>query len=262
MRFYEASAGDGSLAVQRKADRSPLTEADLASHETLESGLRALTPELPILSEESDHSSIKERHQWRRFWLVDPLDGTREFIERSGEFTINIALVDDGRPVLGFIHEPLRGITNIGVPGQGAWRATQNGAALRWQTLRTRQLPERELVVLSSHRHRNERLAATLELLSERYHLERRNSGSALKFCDLAAGRGDVYPRFSLCSEWDVAAGDALVNAAGGQLWGVDGQPLRYNARDTLLSPHFVAVGDPRQSLWEELLQHLPEVDG
>ena len=255
LTHYDA-AGDG-IAVQKKADHSPLTEADLASHRVFEEGLRRLTPHLPLLSEESDAQALRQRRQWSRFWMVDPLDGTREFIERSGEFTINVALLDSGRPILGLIHEPLKARTYVGIPGRGAWSATRIDGALTWEAVRTRRLPARECIVLSSRRHRNQRLEATLEFLAKRHRVERRNRGSALKFCELAAARGDCYPRFSLCSEWDVAAGDALVCAAGGQVLGADGAPLRYNAGDTLLSPHFLAVGDSQAPLWKALLNNL-----
>ena len=253
----DAAARGGAMIVRKKADHSPLTEADLASHRVLEEGLRRLTPQLPLLSEESDAQALRQRRQWSRLWMLDPLDGTREFIERSGEFTINLALLDAGRPAFGLIHEPIEGRTHVGIPGQGAWSATRIGGALRWEAARTRRLAERECVVLSSRRHRNPRLEATLEFLAARYRVERRNRGSALKFCELAAGRGDCYPRFSPCSEWDVAAGDALVCAAGGQVLGADGAPLRYNAGDTLLSPHFLAVGDAEAPPWKALLARL-----
>lgn len=263
LTHYDAAAGadaaqaGGGIVVHKKADHSPLTEADLASHRVIEAGLRRLTPHLPLLSEESDAQTLRQRRQWSKLWMLDPLDGTREFIERSGEFTINLALLDAGRPTLGLIHEPLTGATHVGIPGHGAWRATRIDGAVQWQAARTRRLVERECVVLSSRRHRNRRLEATLEFLAAGYRVERRNRGSALKFCELAAGRGDCYPRFSPCSEWDVAAGDALVCAAGGQVLGADGAPLRYNAGDTLLSPHFLAVGDAQAPPWTALLAHL-----
>jgi len=189
--------------------------------------------------------------------MVDPLDGTREFIERTGQFTINVALIDDHRPQLGLIAEPRRGRYALGIVGDGAWCCEYVEDAWRFSPMGTRALPEQELVVLASHRHRNERLSQTLAFLESRYELQRLNSGSALKFCDLAAGRGDCYPRFSPCSEWDVAAGDALVSAAGGSLWGLDGRPLRYNDRESLLSPNFLAVGDSSQELWQIMLDEL-----
>jgi 3'(2'), 5'-bisphosphate nucleotidase len=189
--------------------------------------------------------------------MVDPLDGTREFLERSGEFTINVALIVAQRPVIGVLYEPMTHAANLGIPGEGAWRLCRNGEHWASVPLQTRALPTDHMTVLASRRHRNPRLDLCLEILSASHSLERQNSGSALKFCDLAAGRGDFYPRFSPCSEWDVAAGDALVCAAGGEVLGLDGQPLKYNARDTLLSPHFLAVGDREAPLWSALLAAL-----
>lgn len=253
--FYDA--GDDGVEVRQKADRSPVTEADLASHHLIVDGLRDLTPEVPILSEESSGAELARRRDWSRFWMVDPLDGTREFIERTGQFTINVALIENHRPVLGLIAEPRRGRIALGIVGDGAWYCERAGGQWQFLAIHTRSLPREELVILSSHRHRNERLSQSLAFLESRFELLRQNSGSALKFCDLAEGVGDCYPRFSPCSEWDVAAGDALVTAAGGRLTGLDGRPLRYNDRDSLLSPNFLAVGDPSQELWEVLLDEL-----
>jgi 3'(2'), 5'-bisphosphate nucleotidase len=244
-------------AFTRKADRTPLTEADLASHRILCAGLAELTPDVPVLSEESTPAEIAARRDWQRLWMVDPLDGTREFLEGNGEFTINIALIDQGRSRVGLLYQPVKKQAWLGVVGEGAWSLRRGAGGWTPSALHTRRLPPDTLVVLASRRHRNDRLATALEVLGGERELERRNSGSALKFCDLAAGFGDCYPRFSPCSEWDVAAGDALVTAAGGAVLGIDGQPLRYNARASLLSPHFVAVGDTRPELWAPLLHAL-----
>ncbi|MFO7552718.1 MAG: 3'(2'),5'-bisphosphate nucleotidase CysQ [Haliea sp.] len=253
--------GDSGLSA--KADDSPLTHADLDSHVHLRDGLAALTPDLPLLSEESSPGTKARRHSWSRFWLVDPLDGTKEFVAGTGEFTINIALVDDHRPVLGMLYVPLQKIAYVGIPGDFAARfSSGDGHAWERQPLATRPLAEhgdnveaRGLTVLASRRHRNRQLDACLAWLeSRRGPLQRENSGSALKFCRLAEGRGDVYPRFSPCCEWDVGAGQALLEAAGGSVLGLDGKPLRYNCRDTLLSPHFLAVADADSPLWQELL--------
>ncbi|MEE4279997.1 MAG: inositol monophosphatase family protein [Halieaceae bacterium] len=273
-------AGATPGLLREKSDRSPLTLADLASHEILAVGLAGLTPDIPLLSEESPPEAVAGRRAWPVLWMVDPLDGTREFLERSGQFTINVALMRNGRPELGVIYEPLAECACVGIvggraggedkggggegsggeeAGAGAWRFRRDSGG-DWirEPLATRGLTGPSLTVLSSHRHRNERLQAALAFLGERFALSRHNSGSALKFCDLAAGDGDIYPRFSPCSEWDVAAGDALVTAAGGAVWGLDQQPLRYNSRDTLLSPNFIAVGDPASGPWGELLEDLP----
>lgn len=248
--------GDRELneRLRSKSDDSPLTRADLASHRLLHDGLAVIDASTPLLSEESPPEAIAGRRQWSRCWMVDPLDGTREFLERTGQFTINVALIEGQRPVAGLVYAPLAQHGSLGIVGEGAWLCEWTGTDWTYATLETRALPPDRLTMLSSHRHRNPRLDLTLDLLSRDRELDRANSGSALKFCDLAAGRGDIYPRFSPCSEWDVAAGDALVTAAGGAVLGLDGLPLRYNARDTLLNAPFLAVGDPGQSLWATLL--------
>ncbi|MFK7828890.1 MAG: 3'(2'),5'-bisphosphate nucleotidase CysQ [Congregibacter sp.] len=249
---YEDTSRSGLL--RSKTDKTPLTEADLASHRMLSEGLGGLSPGTPILSEESDAGEIAGRRQWDRLWMLDPLDGTREFLDRTGEFTINIALIEAQRSVLGLVYQPMRKQGFLGIPGAGAWRVWRDSSGWQTESISTRVLRNDELVLCASHRHRNPRLDTTLAFLGESRALTRRNSGSALKFCDLAAGEGDCYPRFSPCSEWDVAAGEALVTAAGGAVLGLDGKPLRYNARDSLLSPHFIAIGDPDTSLWSDLL--------
>ena len=157
-------------------------------------------------------------------------------------------------PVLGLLYVPLAKTGYVGIPGQGAWRCRDGDDS--HEAITTRILkPGEPMTVLASRRHRGERLSACLDYLEANWgQIERDNSGSALKFCQLAEGRGDFYPRYSPCSEWDTAAGQALLEAAGGALLGLDGQPLRYNARDSLLSPEFLAMGDPHNPLWQGLL--------
>ncbi|MCR9106577.1 MAG: 3'(2'),5'-bisphosphate nucleotidase CysQ [Gammaproteobacteria bacterium] len=251
---YDSSeSGD----FQAKGDDSPLTHADLDSDRILQQGLHRLTPMLPVLSEESSALDLEHRQEWLRYWLIDPLDGTREFLSRSGEFTINIALVDEHRPVLGLIHLPLTGQTYLGIPGQGAWlygpgaKAQSSAVALA-----TRRLVAGEpLLVLSSKRHRGASLQGCLDWLTAHWGpIERINSGSALKFCQMAMGQGDLYPRYARCCEWDTAAGQALVEAAGGAVLGTDGLPLRYNTRDSLYSPSFHAIADPANALWPRFM--------
>ncbi|GAB4174065.1 MAG: 3'(2'),5'-bisphosphate nucleotidase CysQ [Wenzhouxiangellaceae bacterium] len=225
--------------VEHKGDSSPLTEADLASHELIIRGLRELTPDIPVLSEESSRLDVAERASWTELWVVDPLDGTREFVSRNGEFTINIALVRNQRPVLGLIAVPVSGEIYTGIVGQGALRWSQTGQA---DTIRTRRPAARPPVVLGSRSHRNPRSDEYFSSLGPHRLISR---GSALKFCAVAAGEADFYPRLGPTSEWDTAAGDAIVTAAGGRVCLPDGRPLRYNARDSLLNGDFVVVGDP-----------------
>lgn len=241
----------GAFVVEAKDDHSPLTAADLASHHILVDGLRALAPELPVLSEESAAIDIAQRRAWPRLWLVDPLDGTREFVKKNGEFCVCIALVDDGVPVLGVVHAPVSGVTWSALAGVGAWRR-EAGAGEAMLPPRPppatasvggvdSSKPEPVLRVAASRSHLDPRTAALLERLPA---AERVPMGSALKFALLAEGRLDVYPRFGPTSEWDTAAGQCLVEATGGAVLDLEGRPLRYNRRDTLLNGDFIALGD------------------
>ena len=231
-----------TVQVDRKDDNSPITEADRAAHHILHDGLMALCPNIPVLSEESTELQIAKRRQWQSCWLVDPLDGTREFIDRTDAFTINVALIWQARAVLGFIVSPVTHELYIGAPGVGAWRCTQDACT----PLRVRHLDVLSpLRVLASVRHSNARVLAVLERLDGVCSgTERINAGSAVKFCRLVDAEADIYPRTSPCYEWDVAAGDALVTAAGGFVRNAAGQPMCYNERDTLLVEHFVAGAD------------------
>lgn len=247
----------GADAFEAKGDESPLTQADLASDQILQAGLARLQPHFPVLSEESSAEQAAGRREWPSYWLVDPLDGTKEFLARTGEFTINIALIKAHKPVLGVLYVPLQNTAYVGIPGVKALRYRWHADGRREESvLAASALREgAALVLLASRRHRGQALQGCLDWLDRHWgEVERRNSGSALKFCDLARGKGDFYPRFSPCCEWDVAAGQALVEAVGGAIIGLDGQPLRYNLGDTLYSPNFYAIADPRHPLWERLL--------
>ena len=238
------------FAVERKDDRSPLTEADLASHRLLVAGLEALTPDIPVLSEESVALDPAVRRAWPRLWLVDPLDGTREFVKKNGEFCVCIALVERGAPVLGVVHAPVTGVTWSAAAGEGAWRREAGGADVALASHDASPAcgpgavtPPAGLRVAASRSHLDPRTAALLERLPE---AQRVPMGSALKFGLLAEGRLDLYPRFGPTSEWDTAAGQCLVEAVGGAVLDLEGRPLRYNQRDTLLNGDFVAVRDAR----------------
>ncbi len=248
----------GAQDFEAKGDDSPLTRADLASHGVLQAGLSALDSLIPVLSEESLPADIASRHQWSCYWLVDPLDGTKEFLARTGEFTINIALIDNHRPVLGVLYLPLERLAYVGIPGVLAQLYSDAGAG-HWSVseLATRHLQTgATLSVLASRRHRDARLHACLAWLGEHWGpVSRSNMGSALKFCRMASGQGDFYPRFSPCCEWDTAAGQAVLEAAGGCLLDLDGKPLRYNCRDSLYNPPFYAVADAAHPLWRQLLE-------
>jgi 3'(2'), 5'-bisphosphate nucleotidase len=233
-------------AVEYKADDSPITRADRAAHEILAARLAALTPGIPVLSEEADDAhAFGARRDWRELWLVDPLDGTREFIGRNGEFTVNVALVRDHEPVLGVVAAPALGQTYFAARGHGAF-CSDGGAPAR--RIHTRSAAD-PLVVVGSRSHRGDSLDGLLAKLGPH---ELRPTGSALKFCLVAEGSADFYPRLGPTSEWDTAAAQAVLEVAGGAVTTLDGTPLRYNQRDTLLNPHFIAYGD-RSRNWPAL---------
>ena len=244
----------GEVAVSQKSDASPVTEADHASHRLICQTLQVLTPEIPILSEESTLEQLIGRREWPVCWMIDPLDGTREFIDGTGEFTVNIALIVDAEAVLGLIAAPNRGHIDFGVPECGAWRYPLFSSG-EGEKLMTRSLdPSAQLVMSASARHREERVQIMLNRLSDVAEgAVRLNAGSALKFCDVASGVADIYPRTSPCYEWDLAAGDALVRAAGGRVTTLEGAPIRYNQWDSLKAPKFMAAGD-RQIDYLELI--------
>ena len=244
-----------NFEVETKADATPLTQADLRAHQVILDGLRALAPDLPVLSEEAEPPPFRERRQWRRYWLVDPLDGTKEFVNRNGEFTVNIALIEDGTPVLGVVGVPVGDAVYVGERREGrAFRVDANGRT----RLQARPMGANAITVVASRRHGSDRLARYLGVLAERFEVARKPVGSSLKLCILAAGEADLYPRLGPTSEWDIAAAHAVLAAAGGAVMRLDGTPLVYNAKESLLNPDFIAVADPRYP-W---LARLPSARG
>lgn len=229
---------DGAFAVSQKGDDSPLTLADLESQRVILEGLSRITPDVPVLSEESAEVPWSTRRAWRELWVVDPLDGTREFVKRNGEFTVNIALVVDHEPVLGLVSAPARGLLYWGAAGVGAF-THHRGAP---QTRIAVAAPASPLRVVGSRSHGSPQTADYLARLGA-YDLT--GIGSSLKFCLIAEGKADLYPRFGPTSEWDTAAGQALLEAAGGQVTRPDGHRLRYNCRESLLNGDFIAFSQP-----------------
>lgn len=260
--ILEVYSGSADLQAQWKADDSPVTAADQAAHQILCRGLAALDPHRPILSEEAEPAPFSERQTWSHYWLLDPLDGTREFLQKNGEFTVNLALIEDGRPVFGVVHVPVTGITYWGLAGRGVQpgRAVKLSEGGQTRSLRTRTLSDRlqrglPLSILASRRHGQAPLEGLLRYLQDRVGtLDCVSLGSSLKFCHIAEGLGDFYPRLAPTSEWDTAAAQAVVEGAGGQVVGLDLRPLRYNQKAELLNPDFFVWGDP-QYPWCELLQ-------
>jgi 3'(2'), 5'-bisphosphate nucleotidase len=226
--------------ARAKADNSPLTEADLRAHRLIVAALATLEPRLPVLSEEAADIPFAERSRWDRYWLVDPLDGTKEFVSRNGEFTVNIALIDSHRPVLGVVHIPVSDTTYSGIPGLGAWREANDRGRL---PIGVRRVIRPPLRVVGSRSHGNPALESALAGLAP---CELKSAGSSIKLCMVAEGSADLYPRLGPTSEWDIAAGQAVVEAAGGQVVRIsDGTALRYNSGESLLNPDFLAYGDP-----------------
>lgn len=226
------------FTATEKADHSPLTEADLAAHQIIVAALRELTPEMPVLSEESAQIPYAVRRGWERYWLVDPLDGTREFIKKNGEFTVNIALIEHGEPIIGVVHVPVTATSYLGCKGVGAFRQDAKGNA----PIQVQLPPASPPRVVASRSHRGPEVDAFLDKLGPHDVV---SVGSSLKFCLLAEGRADIYPRLGPTCEWDTAAGHAVAAAAGATVTDVNGAPLRYNQKETLLNPYFLVIGDP-----------------
>ncbi len=240
-------------AVTAKSDDSPVTAADLAAHHLLLAGLTALAPEIPVLSEEAADIPLSERAQWTRWWLVDPLDGTKEFIAGSEEFTVNVALIEQGRVVFGVVGIPTSGRCYFGGAGLGAFRSEAQGEA---EPVSVRIAPSEAFVVVASKRHSSPAQERLLAGLSEQFgDLQMANIGSSLKFCLLADGNADCYPRLAPTSQWDTAAAQGVLEGAGGEVLDLKGRPLTYEARESFLNPSFLAL--PQAAAWRDQLVQL-----
>ncbi|MDM5069796.1 3'(2'),5'-bisphosphate nucleotidase CysQ [Aeromonas salmonicida] len=227
------------FTVEYKGDESPLTAADKGAHEVIVQALAGLTPDIPVLSEESGPEVMGLRHGWSRYWLVDPLDGTKEFVSRNGEFTVNIALIEDGKPLWGLVYAPVLDRLWYGGKGMGAWRVA-DGKREAIQTLPHQEGSPWRVVGSRNHLSRE-----TLDYLArfgdiERGEIELVSMGSSLKFCIIAEGGAELYPRLAPTCEWDTAAAQAVLEGAGGSVTRLDGSPLAYNKPD-ILNPWFVA---------------------
>lgn len=233
MDIYETDFRVGS-----KPDDSPLTAADLAAHHCLAEGLDALRPQYPVLSEESAEIDATERAQWDTYWLIDPLDGTKEFIKRNGEFTVNIALIHKHQPVLGVVYAPAKDLCYFASEGCGAYRRTGTESPA---SIRVTSTAPATVRVVGSRSHATIALSLYLSRLGEHALV---SIGSSLKLCLIAEGTADLYPRLGLTSEWDTAAAHCVVKEAGGEVVDLTGEPLSYNRRDSLLNPYFLAYGD------------------
>ncbi len=238
------------FSIYEKEDKSPLTEADLKSHDIIFAGLQSLG-EVPILSEEGKDIPWEERQHWERYWLVDPIDGTKEFIKKNGEFTVNIALIERNVPVMGVVAVPVLGVMYFGMRGVGAWKESNNGIRTEL-TVRTPPA-EKGWRIVGSRSHLSDTTKALAQWLPGSEFV---SMGSSLKFCVVAEGNADIYPRFGPTSEWDTAAAQAVVEAAGGQVVKLNLEPLRYNQKDSLLNPYFVVCAEI-STAWAEFVEPL-----
>lgn len=229
------------LGVELKSDDSPLTLADRAAHSIIVSQLKSWCPEIPVISEESEPEEMVLKDDTSRFWLVDPLDGTKEFIKKTGEFTVNIALMDRQKgPVAGIVHAPAIGVTYLAEKGKGAWKWFQEGNVLEKQSISARKTDIENLCVVASKDHAGPLVEAMLKKLPG---AQLTSMGSSLKFCLVAEGKADLYPRFVPTMEWDTAAAQCIVEAAGGIIVTTELTPLNYG-KETWKNPSLLTFGD------------------
>lgn len=253
VRSAVAEAGAEILAIyadpsrfdtEHKEDDSPLTAADVAANRLLVSRLQELTPSIPILSEESKQAAWSERRHWTDCWVVDPLDGTKEFLKRNDEFTVNVALVRDNKPILGVVYAPALQRWYYATRDDGAWR--QDGQKAPMKIAVRDKVADRPWQVVGSRSHNTPEVDAFIERLGE---AEMLAMGSSLKLCLVADGSADLYPRLGPTSEWDTCAAQAVVEQAGGHVLDAGtGEPLTYNARESILNPHFIVCARPDPS--------------
>ncbi|MDN3614733.1 MAG: 3'(2'),5'-bisphosphate nucleotidase CysQ [Vibrio gallaecicus] len=233
-----------------KSDDTPVTSADLAAHKLIEQRLTELTPDIPVLSEEAADISLEQRKQWDRYWLVDPLDGTQEFIARSGDFATIIALIEHNRPVMGVVYAPVSGVTYYAYHGKGAWKIPELADSVKIKT-HHHELPNQSIAMAISRRQDINRITSCM---SSAWNYDLVPLGSAaLKACLVAEGAVDCYLRLGPTGEWDTAATQCIVEEAGGRILSTQLEPLSYNERETLENPNFIVLGDENLP-WDEIL--------
>ncbi|MFH4562371.1 MULTISPECIES: 3'(2'),5'-bisphosphate nucleotidase CysQ [Vibrio] len=234
-----------------KSDETPVTSADIAAHKLITERLSELTPDIPVLSEEDADISLEQRAQWERYWLVDPLDGTQEFIARSGDFATIIALVDNNKPTMGVVYGPVSGVTYYAYSGKGAWKIPDMSDSVKIHTHKHEQ-PEQSIAIAISRRQDINRITSRM---SSAWNYDLIPLGSAaLKACLVAEGAVDCYLRLGPTGEWDTAATQCIVEEAGGRILSTQLEPLSYNERETLENPNFIVLGDADLP-WNEILQ-------
>jgi len=246
-----------TISTHKKADDSPVTAADIAAHNILLAGLQTLLPDTPVLSEEAHIPSFHERSQWQRYWLIDPLDGTKEFIQRNDEFTVNIALIDRGKPVLGVVYVPASHDCYWGGAEIGAYKLSQ-GKTVAIHTRTLSRDAHDNIHVVASRRHGTDKLSHFENALNRAFHSVTYHAiGSSLKLCLIAEGKADIYPRFAPTCEWDTAAAHAVVEGAGGVLQDLQFGHIGYNGKTNMLNPYFYVFGDETYP-WQSLLSKIP----
>lgn len=241
---------DTNFTVDSKADNSPLTAADIEAHNIICASLKELSPELPVLSEESMAIPYDQRQKWQHYWLVDPLDGTREFIKRNGEFTVNIALIENHQTKLGVVYVPVTRTCYYAASSLGAGKINATGLT---ESIQTKSSCTNKIIFAGSRSYNHAKQQALVEQLDN---AEIITTGSSLKFCLVAEGKVDIYPRFGFTSEWDTAAAQCIVEEAGGCVVDMQFNPLRYNTKDSLLNPEFLVIADPSFK-WQHYLEKI-----
>ncbi len=246
MQVYSTDFG-----VIKKADNSPLTQADVAAHNIIVDALKGLTPDIPSLSEESENVSSDVRKQWQRYWLIDPLDGTREFVKRNGEFTVNIALIEHHKPIIGVVYAPVKQLLYFASHQKGAYRQQNESPVER---INIKKFDASKPIIAGSRSHQDQKLLNFIQNIETKLGVapELISMGSSLKICLVADGTADVYPRLGPTFEWDTAAGHCVLNEAGGDIVDEQGATLSYNTKSSLLNPHFFATNGALQ--WEKYL--------
>ncbi len=246
MEYYRSP---DEVSVNIKLDETPVTEADIAAHKIIKLSLERLIPGVPVLSEEAANIPFTTRSQWQRYWLVDPLDGTKEFIHRTNDFTVNIALIEDNQPILGVIYAPVWDVLYYAIKGQGAYKQTTDHDPY---VIQTRAVAEKNFVMAVSRRHGRQRVQQFID--HYKGHASVVSRGSSLKSCLIAEGDADLYPCLGKTSEWDMAAAQCIVEEAGGMMINLELQPLRYNTKQSLLNPPLLVVGDKDYD-WQQCIK-------
>lgn len=242
----------GDFDSYEKDDESPVTSADYLANEIITQHLEKVTPHIPIMSEETKHASLEERSEWSRYWLIDPIDGTQEFIARSGDFAVNIALIENNQPVIGVIFWP---------PGQSLYYASKGNGAFKECPDESRQIRVRELEdpqnskVMIAISRRQSRDKVMSRMSQQRIYQTLPLGSCSLKACFIAEGKADVFMRIGVTGEWDTGASQCIVSEAGGSILAANFEPLTYNQRTSLENPDFVVLGDPRVP-WRHIVQY------